>query len=311
MRKNRTFLFGELNPFMDVRPTKTPKPQSQPDWPPDAPADSGGREGWKEGGRGSISPPRSGRKALPPPEIVHCSSAKCASTSQRAGAPRRRPDGTARRAAEGWTVPGSGAEGRSAGDERGQRFLSAEAAWLLFPLRVPRGLHPTHQVHGHLRDHSTPPSPPGEAAKGGRRLGTAPRLWHRPCGAQRPSGWASRHPPTPPPSPPPRRGICGPGAAHTTCGAPLPPGAALLNVWQRAPSNVFSPPLASWKTFCPLEHFAKGKKIKKKKAENGEKWERRASTPQLSLSSPLRGEGRYPSLHFSHNLVNLSRVTTL
>lgn len=56
MRKNWTFLFGELNPFMDVRPTKTPKPQSQPDWPPDAPADSSGREGWKEGGKGSISP---------------------------------------------------------------------------------------------------------------------------------------------------------------------------------------------------------------------------------------------------------------
>lgn len=150
----------------------------------------------------------------------------------------------------------------------------------------------------------TPKGPldtPGEAAKSeggwGRRYGADTALVE--------PGDRQAEPPEPPP-----QGISGAGAAYTTCGAPLRPGAALLSVWQRAPSHIFSPPLASWKTFCPLKSFAKGK-IKKKKAENGEKSEQRASIPQLSLASPLRGEGRYLLLHFSPNLVNLSRVTIL
>lgn len=66
----------------------------------------------------------------------------------------------------GWAGGGAGSAGgalrtgevrrtRGAVRGRGRRFLSAEAAaCLLFPLQVPRGPHPAHQVHGHLRDHS-------------------------------------------------------------------------------------------------------------------------------------------------------------
>lgn len=182
---------------------------------------------------------------------------------------------------------------------------AAAAVCVLFPLQVPRGLHPTHRVRGHLRDHSIPLGrlQRGKEAGDGATALTPP-VWSPVT--VRPS------PPNPPapPTPPPRQGISGPGAAHTTCGAPLPPGAALLNVWQRAPSNIFSPPLESWKTFCPLKRFAKGKN-KKKKAKNGENQSGEPPPPRLSLSSPLRGEGRYLSLHFSHNLVNLSKATTL
>lgn len=54
----------------------------------------------------------------------------------------------------------------------------------------------------------------------------------------------------------------------------------LLTAWQRAPPNTFSPPLASWKTFCPLKPFAK-RKIKTRRTEK--------TSHQLSLSSPRRG----------------------
>lgn len=157
----------------------------------------------------------------------------------------------------------SGAAGRRCGRIRFWWSCRA-AAWLQLPSR-------------------TAPCPPGPRAPKGPLdpLGEAAQWrggWERACGAHRPSGWARRAPRTPPAGPRYRREVLSSASGK----GPL--------------SNGFSPPLASCKTFLPTERnpLQRGKKGKKKKAENGE---------NLSLFSPL-GEGRYLSLHFSHNLLS-------
>lgn len=163
-------------------------------------------------------------------------------------------------------MPGSGAEGRSAGDERGQRFLSAEAAWLLFPLRVPRGLHPTHQVHGHLRDHSTPPlSPRGGCKRGKEARDGAPALT--------PPVWSPAtvrlslptppHPPSLAPAPPGhlRARRC----PHHLRGAATAGSCSPQRLAKGPFKRIFSSPRVV-ENFLPTGTLCKGKKNKKKKS---------------------------------------------
>lgn len=156
----------------------------------------------------------------------------------------------------------------------------------MFPPQVPRGLHPTHQGHGHLRDHS---SLPGRLQRG-REAGDGARRCHRPCGDR------DRH--AEPPEPP-RRGICGPGAAHTTCGAPLRPGAAPHRLAKGPFKYIFSSPRVL-ESFLPTETLCKGKN---KNAKNGEN-----QSPTFPLLSQERAN---TCRSISATTLNFSRVTTL
>lgn len=215
----------------------------------------------KEGGRRAAFPARQEAKGLLPPRLTHRSSADVRAQltkSQRTGR-------------DGAAVP----EGRAVPGGRDCLSFCRGCLCVLHLLQVASGLHRTHRVHGHLRDHSPPPflPPPG----GGRAEGGWGRQ-HCPRGAR---GWA--------PSSPARLQAC----AHLRgcpprCQGPLP------YFYSVALENIL-----------PAASLCKGK------IRRGE--ERRKSESlhiQLSPSSPLRG-GRWLSLNFCHNSVSFSSVKNL
>lgn len=179
-------------------------------------------EGGRKGGRGSVfTPSRRG-------ELSH---------QRRLRTTARQTASSAQKSPLGWRrcgEPGeSGADGRSAQNARGGAGEGAAipfcwgcsvAAWLLFPLQVPRGPHPAHQVRGHLRDHSIA----GEAAE----LGGG---WGRRAGADTARGEPS-DPRTEPPEPP--RASPGPAPLAPPAGRRCP-GSCPPKGWQRAVQEYF------------------------------------------------------------------------
>lgn len=114
----------------------------------------------KEGGRRAAFPARQEAKGLLPPRLTHRSSADVRAQltkSQRTGR-------------DGAAVP----EGRAVPGGRDSLSFCRGCLCVLHLLQVASGLHRTHRVHGHLRDHSPPLflPPPGRRQSGGR-LGTA------------------------------------------------------------------------------------------------------------------------------------------
>lgn len=186
----------------------------------------------KEGGRRAAFPARQEAKGLLPPRLTHRSSADVRAQltkSQRTGR-------------DGAAVP----EGRAVPGGRDCLSFCRGCLCVLHLLQVASGLHRTHRVHGHLRDHSPPLflPPPGRRQSGGR-LGTAALPARSPGLGPLLSGTSFRRAPT--------------------CGV------ALLAA--KGPCHTST--LSHWKTFCPLRAFAKEKSGEGRKGEN----------PRVSTSS--------------------------
>lgn len=222
----------------------------------------------KEGGRRAAFPARQEAKGLLPPRLTHRSSADVR-------AQLTKPQRTGR---DGAGVP----EGRAVPGGRDCLSFCRGCLRVLHLLQVPSGLHRTHRVHGHLRDHSLPPFPPPLPFPPPRGGGRAEGGWGRQHCQRGARGWA--------PSSPARR-------------SGVRPPAGLPSSLPRAPAILLLCRTGKHSARCePLQR-------KNQRGEERRKSERSPHT-QFSPSSPLRG-GRWLSLNFCHNFASFGSVKTL
>lgn len=182
-------------------------------------------------------------------------------------------------------------QSRSAPVGMARRYPRAEprlGAEIPFPSA---GLHRTHRVHGHLRDHSPPPPPP-------------------PLPLPSPPV-SSPHPPSLPWQ---EREEAGDGSiARTELGTGPPPLRCVVPACAHlrgCPPRRCQGPLPYFYSVA-LENILAAASLCKGKISEGRNGENpRSLHPQFSPSSPLRG-GRWLSLNFCHNFVNFGSVKIL